>query len=109
MTLQGHSGKTWAVVFLDKHDMIASGGSDKMVRVWNVLSGECLFVLAGHSETIWSLCESAKGFRLSSGDNSKIKVWDFINGKSMKTIEQAHHDRIYALREIDWPTGNKEG
>ena len=60
-----------------------TGSSDKTIKAWDALSGECLRTYAGHSSTVTGICaisvskdetDSATTFISSSADKS-IKYW----------------------------------
>ncbi len=58
---------------------MASGGRDRIVRVWDVASGDLLKSLVGHSADIVGLDFSPDGKWLASGAQSYtdgIKLWD---------------------------------
>jgi WD40 repeat protein len=55
---------------------LASGGDDHSVRVWDVATGACEAVLAGHTGTLWALAVLADG-RLASGSwDGRVRLWD---------------------------------
>lgn len=66
----GHPRVIYAVARGHNGDMV-TGGSDGMLRWWNVHSGECTMVRQGHRGTIRSLRKLA-----SCGDDGTINVWD---------------------------------
>ena len=41
--------------------MLASGGDDQTVRLWDTHTGECLRLLQGHTALMWSVCFSPDG------------------------------------------------
>src|SRR5262249_54436710 len=46
--LTGHKGDVWSVAFSPDGQILASGGQDETIRLWNVAEGQELHVLAGH-------------------------------------------------------------
>ena len=44
-TLQGHTGRLWSVVFSPDNQILASSGDDETIRLWNIVTGECLKTL----------------------------------------------------------------
>ncbi|MBC8351519.1 MAG: hypothetical protein H8E66_06000 [Planctomycetes bacterium] len=54
--------------------MIATGGEDKLIRLWDVRKKRVVTTLEGHSEGIQSLTFSADGTMLASA-GGEVKVW----------------------------------
>jgi WD40 repeat protein len=67
----------FAAVFHPDGSRIASGGSDRLVRLWDAATGEEFVRLPGHSDYIFSLAFSPDGKTLvsSSGDFT-VRLWD---------------------------------
>jgi transposase len=59
------------------HDLwLASGGWDKVVRVWDVLTGYEVLALTGHVNAVTSITFSSDGRSLPAGSASgEIRVW----------------------------------
>ena len=56
---------------------VATGSEDKTARVWDANSGQELFVLKGHTETINSVAWRPDGQRIVTTSEDKMaKVWD---------------------------------
>lgn len=61
---------------------LASAGSDFLIRLWSVESGEEVRRFAGHTADINSVCWNARGDRLASAaDDSTVRVWDVVSGR----------------------------
>nr|GMD51969.1 transcription initiation factor TFIID subunit 5 [Ipomoea batatas] len=66
---------------------IATGSSDKTVRLWDVQSGECVRIFIGHRSMILSLAMSPDGRYMASGDeDGKIMVWDLASGRCITPL-----------------------
>ena len=48
LELRGHLGSVHCIAFGPKRDVIASGGADNSIRLWDAESGELKDVLRGH-------------------------------------------------------------
>lgn len=45
--MKGHTGKTWAVCFLDSISKLASGGKNQTVIIWDIFTGNKDFIIRG--------------------------------------------------------------
>ena len=83
-TLDEHFGSVEVIVELDPEvSLLASGGYDSRVKVWNYVSGELVFDLVGHDNTIVTLAYIDEGNLLASGGyDAKIIVWN-LNDKGV--------------------------
>ncbi|MFJ8646712.1 TIR domain-containing protein [Streptomyces sp. NPDC093546] len=78
-TLQGHAGRVYAIKCAA--GVIASGGSDGTVRLWDPVSGTCRHILDVHPGGVWPVTLSADGTRLATGDaDGLVTVWDVATG-----------------------------
>jgi len=67
----------FAAVFHPDGSRIASGGRDRLVRLWDAATGEELVGLPGHSDYIYSLAFSPDGKSLASGSgDNTVRLWD---------------------------------
>ncbi|KAK4204395.1 hypothetical protein QBC40DRAFT_272760 [Triangularia verruculosa] len=87
-TLTGHVGYVWSVAFSPDGTRLVSGSGDKAIKIWDILSGECIQTLVGHSDGIMSVAFSKDGGTLASGsDDQTIKIWDAVTGECKKTMK----------------------
>ena len=56
-TLEGHDLEVYSVTWHPHGNVLASGGTDRTVRVWDVAQGMLLATLAGHGHPQVRLCE----------------------------------------------------
>ena len=67
----------FAAVFHPTEPRIASGGRDRLVRLWDAATGEELVRLPGHADYVYSLAFSPDGKTLvSSSGDSTLRLWD---------------------------------
>jgi WD40 repeat protein len=106
ITLQGHTGRVYGIAFLPdgdsttKHRLI-TGSEDQTLRLWNITTGECLQIFAGHRRYIFSVAAApvpSNGISLiASGSNDQtIKLWNIQTGECLKTLED-HQGWIQAI------------
>jgi platelet-activating factor acetylhydrolase IB subunit alpha len=72
---------------------VATGGRDKVIKLWDASTGQCIKTLSGHDNWVRGLCWAPNGSSLlSCSDDKTIKVWDLkAGGRCSKTIEAHDH------------------
>jgi WD40 repeat protein len=84
MSKKGHSG---AASFSRDGKLLASGGADKTIKIWDVAKGKEIKTLTGHSDELRGVSFSPDGKLLASASNDQtIKLWDVATGKEIKTL-----------------------
>ena len=79
--------------------LIANGGYDGKVRLWDVVSGECRAVFEGHNGLINTIAWSPDGHSIASGGNDgKVRLWDAVSGECCAVFE-GYNGRINA---VEW-------
>ena len=67
---------------------LASGSSDRTIKLWDVATGKEQATLKGHTGCVYSVAFSPDGKTLASGSEDKtIKLWDVETGKEQATLK----------------------
>uniref|UniRef100_A0A8C2G2J3 SREBF chaperone n=1 Tax=Cyprinus carpio TaxID=7962 RepID=A0A8C2G2J3_CYPCA len=85
-TLQGHSGGITAI-YIDQTMVLASGGQDGAICVWDVLTGSRVSHVYGHRGDVTSLVCTTSCI-ISSGLDDLICIWDRSTGIKLYSIQQ---------------------
>jgi len=87
-TLKGHTHHVVGVAFGPQGQILASGSTDKTVRLWNPRAGQAISTLQKHTDGVWSVTFSPDGSLLASGGrDSTVVVWDVAAGVSLRLLK----------------------
>ena len=86
-TLNGHSDWVQALAFFPGEKRLASGGNDKVVRLWDTSSGAALGTPRRHGYAVNAVAVSPDGRWLASaGIDGAVRLWDAL-GKGRQTMQ----------------------
>lgn len=92
--LQANPSAVTALAFDSGGSLLASGGNDKLIRLWNVQTGELLGILEGQGEEIACLSFSPDDTQLVSGSGHQptprspgsVRIWDVARRAPIHTL-----------------------
>lgn len=110
-TLKGHTKPVTALawepmVYGVNPTRIASASKDGTIRVWDVITGTCLFSLTGHTQPIRALKWGGAGLIYSGSQDRSVRAWSVKDKKLFRVMEGHAHwvnslttNTEYALRQ----------
>jgi WD40 repeat protein len=95
--LTGHVGSVTAIAFSPDGQLLASGGEDRSIRLWDTQTWNCLQILPGHAWQVSSLAFISNGAVLLSGSWDKtVKFWQIATGIEFDVLN-GHIDSVTCL------------
>ncbi|MFB8000210.1 NB-ARC domain-containing protein [Streptomyces sp. NPDC056002] len=86
-TLTGHTEKVASVAIAPDGTWLATGGSDRTVRIWDRVSGTCTATLTGHTSAVHSVAIAPDGTWLATSDSARtVRIWDRVSGTCTATL-----------------------
>jgi WD40 repeat protein len=85
-TLSGHDRRVNALVVLT-NGMLASGGEDRTIRLWEVSTQQTKRILEGHKREITALAALPDDNLASGSRDCTIRIWDVFSNCSKATLE----------------------
>ncbi|MFH0992128.1 MAG: caspase family protein [bacterium] len=80
----GHAEEITTIAFSLDGKILASGGKDKAVILWDVKTGKQMRTLAGHANDIGRVLFLPNNKHVASSSAAEVKLWDLETGREVK-------------------------
>ena len=95
-TVERHGQRSVCCVAWSPDGMrVASGADDSTLRIWDAASGECLQILEGDADLVFSVAWSPDGTRIAFG-SSTLRIWDATRGLSLESLS-GHGEGVWSV------------
>lgn len=95
---EGHFNSIYCVAYSPDGKRALSGSSDRTIREWNLLTGECINILIGHKMYVQSVDYSPDGKKALSGSfDGKIFEWNLTTGRIIQSLD-GHTKAVYGVK-----------
>lgn len=88
--LAGNKTEVRCAAFSPDDKLLATGGADKIVRLWDAQTGKPKLALEGHADSVEVVAFSPDAQVLATiGKDGVVKLWDVTTGKERATLDIA--------------------
>ncbi|KAL1925504.1 uncharacterized protein VTP21DRAFT_387 [Calcarisporiella thermophila] len=95
--LTGHSDSVRTIAVMG--NTIVSGSYDHTLRVWDLATGTCQFVLEGHTQKVYTVAMTPDRRACISGSfEGVLRIWSLLDGSCLATLEG--HTSLVGLLEV---------
>lgn len=85
--LSGHASEILTLAFASDGSVLATGGTDQTIRLWNPETGQDLKLLRGHMGAVHALAFSPNGKFLASGSaDTSVRLWDVASARELHAV-----------------------
>jgi len=103
ITLDGHHAEVNYISYSIDGKYLASGSSDKTIKIWDLSNGKALYTLEGSSDKITSICYNPDGKSLVAGcADSTLRIFNLSEDRVISNISIAEYNDY--LKEIEQKT-----
>jgi WD40 repeat protein len=89
----GHDGVISSVACSPDGSLIASGGYDRVVRLWETGTGNLRTCLTGHTDTVTAVAFAPDGRLLASASaDGTVRLWDVEAGREVRCLRGHEQD-----------------
>jgi WD40 repeat protein len=94
MMLEARPAKAYALLFIDNQRLVV-GGTDNLIRIWDVQSQVVTKELAGHTGTVAALAVDAAGMTLVSGSyDTTVRIWNLAEQTAPATASRGFPEAV---------------
>lgn len=95
--ISGHLGWVRCVSVDVSNQWFASGAADRVIKIWDLASGQLKVSLTGHISTVRALAISTRHpYLFSAGEDKQVKCWDLETNKVVRHYH-GHLSGVYSL------------
>lgn len=95
--ISGHLGWVRCIAVEPGNKWFATGAGDRMIKIWDLASGELKLSLTGHISPVRGIAVSARHpYLFSAGEDKVVKCWDLETNRVIRQY-RGHLSGIYSL------------
>jgi pleiotropic regulator 1 len=96
--IAGHHGWVRCVDVEPGNEWFVTGSADRMIKLWDLASGELRISLTGHIATVRDIVISNRhNYLFSCGEDKMVKCWDLVQNKVIRHYH-GHISGVYCVK-----------
>jgi WD40 repeat protein len=96
-TIPDYQSDNLVVAISPDGSILASGGTDQKVTLWEMGTWRRLTSIEGYQNQIWNLTFSPDGSLLASSDAKSVHLWDVKKGRELNVLHFQTDDRVGSI------------
>ena len=105
LIIEGHPNRVSALGFSPDHSLLAFGGDDNMVSLWDIETGTLVNTLQTY-DPVYAISFSGDGQLLAVAEKNKAQIWD-INSGDLQNTFSGYYQQVYSQIAIFSPDNSK--
>jgi pleiotropic regulator 1 len=95
--IQGHTGWVRSVDVDPSNEWFVTGGTDRLIKIWDLASGMLRVTLTGHTHNVRAVrVHPHMKYLFSAGEDNMVKCWDLEQNKVIRHYH-GHLSGVYCL------------
>ncbi|KAI6194241.1 WD domain, G-beta repeat protein [Aphelenchoides besseyi] len=95
--ISGHTGWVRSVDVEPNNEWFATGGADRIIKIWDLASGKLKLSLTGHISAVRAVKISTRHpYLFSVGEDKQVKCWDLEQNK----VVRHYHGHLSAVQDV---------
>jgi WD40 repeat protein len=97
----GHNGTVLELEYISDRNLLASSSDDLTIRIWDLTSRTCKFILTGHTDAVYGLKSISNEVLASASQDNTIKLWNITNGTLIKTLTGHTNPILWSIDKLN--------
>lgn len=96
--MSGHEGWVRTLAVDPSNEWFASSGNDRLIKIWNLASGQLMLSLTGHVSTVRGVAISDRHpYLFSASEDCEVKCWDLEQNTVIRNYH-GHLSGVYCVK-----------